>query len=58
VQCQVIRTEKKRAEWRRKHCKRNREFAIKDVVERMKIKYANIDIDEEIDMWLGVSNEV
>lgn len=26
------------------------------LVEAMKAKYANIDIDEEVDRWLGVKN--
>ena len=26
-----------------------------DLVEAMKVKYADIDIDEEIDIWLGLS---
>lgn len=27
-----------------------------ELVEAMKAKYANIDIDEEVDRWLGVKN--
>ena len=26
-----------------------------ELVEAMKVKYADIDIDEEIDIWLGLS---
>lgn len=30
------------------------EIVRMDLVEKMKAKYANINIDEEIDRWLGV----